>query len=180
MWVCGSLSHTHPHIHAHSLSFTRSHSHSLTHSLAHSLTISSAHSSSLLLTGKGIGRTFIGRARAIRPKLKFDKSGIGGEDKEKFTFAWWDHAFNRAAQNIQVETADEGVSAHSFGLGKGRLDLLVLCLCASVTISLFFCCFACPNLDDCLLLLVSCDFTRSRLPARRIWASSPPQSPARS
>eukprot|EP00043_Microstomoeca_roanoka_P018139 m.192855 g.192855 ORF g.192855 m.192855 type:complete len:294 (-) comp16774_c1_seq2:1476-2357(-) len=58
--------------------------------------------------GEGLGRTYKGMAKALKPKLKFDKFGVGGDDKEKFTFAWWDHAFNRAAENIQIDSAADG------------------------------------------------------------------------
>ncbi|XP_041460719.1 G patch domain-containing protein 4-like [Lytechinus variegatus] len=59
--------------------------------------------------GKGLGRTETGISDAIKPKLKFDKAGIGHDVGEQFSFHWWDHVFNQAAKNIHVENTEEGV-----------------------------------------------------------------------
>eukprot|EP00045_Choanoeca_perplexa_P012852 m.142466 g.142466 ORF g.142466 m.142466 type:complete len:278 (+) comp16157_c0_seq2:83-916(+) len=65
--------------------------------------------------GQGLGNSTIGRAEAIKVKLKFDKSGIGGNGSEEFTFPWWDHAFNRAAANIVIadDSDDEDIKVSS-------------------------------------------------------------------
>merc|ERR1711874_661230 len=39
---------------------------------------------------------------------KFDNSGLGSDRGEEFTFNWWEHAFNKAAQNVQVEEDQAG------------------------------------------------------------------------
>lgn len=48
---------------------------------------------------------------ALKPKLKFDTRGVGHDASEQFTYHWWEHAFNKAANNIQVSTTN--VSKHS-------------------------------------------------------------------
>ena len=58
--------------------------------------------------GEGLGRGGHGMAEAIKPKLKFDNSGLGHDRGEEFTFNWWEHAFNKAAQNVQVEEDHAG------------------------------------------------------------------------
>nr|XP_054750202.1 G patch domain-containing protein 4-like [Lytechinus pictus] len=63
----------------------------------------------ILNLGKGLGRTETGISDAIKPKLKFDKAGIGHDVGEQFSFHWWDHVFNQAAKNIHVENTEEGV-----------------------------------------------------------------------
>jgi hypothetical protein len=65
----------------------------------------------LLLTGKGLGRNESGITEALKPKLKFDTRGVGHDASEQFTYHWWEHAFNKAANNIQVSTTN--VSKHS-------------------------------------------------------------------
>jgi len=58
--------------------------------------------------GEGLGRGGHGMAEAIKPKLKFDNSGLGHDRGEEFTFPWWEHVFNKAAQNVQVEEDHAG------------------------------------------------------------------------
>ena len=58
--------------------------------------------------GEGLGRGGHGMAEAIKPKLKFDNSGLGHDRGEEFTFNWWEHVFNKAAQNVQVEEDQAG------------------------------------------------------------------------
>lgn len=52
--------------------------------------------------GQGLGRNGQGMLDAIKPKLKFDQSGIGHNRGEEFEFHWWDHVFNKAAKGITV------------------------------------------------------------------------------
>lgn len=59
--------------------------------------------------GAGLGKQEDGIKEAIKPSLKFDKSGIGHDASEQFTFRWWDHAFNKAASNIEVINGDDKV-----------------------------------------------------------------------
>jgi len=58
--------------------------------------------------GSGLGLTGQGMVDAIKPKLKFDNSGLGFDQREEFAFHWWDHVFNKAAQSIEVEQDAEG------------------------------------------------------------------------
>ncbi|XP_043935707.1 G patch domain-containing protein 4 isoform X2 [Protopterus annectens] len=48
-------------------------------------------------------------SEAIKVKVKCDNAGVGHSMGEQFTFHWWDHAFNRAASSIAVETSQGGV-----------------------------------------------------------------------
>lgn len=57
----------------------------------------------LVVLGKGLGRHENGIATAIKPKLKFDNSGIGHDVGEQFTNNWWERVFNSAAENIDVQ-----------------------------------------------------------------------------
>jgi hypothetical protein len=57
-----------------------------------------------ILTGKGLGRNESGITEALKPKLKSDTQGLGHDASEQFTHHWWEHAFNKAANNIQVST----------------------------------------------------------------------------
>lgn len=58
--------------------------------------------------GDGLGLHGQGIVDAIKPKLKFDTTGVGHNRAEEFEFRWWDHVFNKAAQSIQVEQNDQG------------------------------------------------------------------------
>jgi len=53
--------------------------------------------------GDGLGARKQGMKDAIKPKLKFDHSGMGHNRKEEFEFHWWDHVFNSAAKGISVD-----------------------------------------------------------------------------
>ncbi|KAG7171928.1 G patch domain-containing protein 4-like [Homarus americanus] len=58
--------------------------------------------------GKGLGREESGMTKAIKPKLKFDSSGLGHDIAEEFKFHWWDHVFNETAANISVDKTQYG------------------------------------------------------------------------
>lgn len=53
--------------------------------------------------GKGLGKEGQGIVDAIKPTLKFDTSGIGHDIAKEFTTNWWDLAFKKAANKIEVE-----------------------------------------------------------------------------
>ncbi|MEE6491454.1 hypothetical protein FKM82_016224, partial [Ascaphus truei] len=59
--------------------------------------------------GKGLGKRENGISEAIKVKVKCDKTGIGHNSAEQFTFHWWDHVFNKTASNISVEADQDGV-----------------------------------------------------------------------
>ncbi|XP_010904211.2 G patch domain-containing protein 4 [Esox lucius] len=59
--------------------------------------------------GKGLGRQEDGISEAIKVKVKCDKGGVGHHQGEQFTFHWWDHVFNKAASNLEVESGQNGV-----------------------------------------------------------------------
>ncbi|XP_076679358.1 uncharacterized protein LOC143374793 [Andrena cerasifolii] len=57
--------------------------------------------------GKGLGKNETGITEALKPKLKFDVAGIGHKDDDSNN--WWESAFNKAADNIIVESQAHGV-----------------------------------------------------------------------
>ena len=57
--------------------------------------------------GKGLGKHETGITEALKPKLKFDVAGIGHKDDDSNN--WWESAFNKAADNIVVESQTHGV-----------------------------------------------------------------------
>lgn len=58
--------------------------------------------------GQGLGKTQQGIVDPIKPTLKFDKTGIGHDHAEEFTNNWWDLAFKKAANKIEVEETKDG------------------------------------------------------------------------
>lgn len=54
-------------------------------------------------TGKGLGKNEDGIDRALKPKLKFDTTGLGHDPGKEFTNKWWESAYNSAANNIDVQ-----------------------------------------------------------------------------
>ncbi|XP_039248559.2 G patch domain-containing protein 4-like [Styela clava] len=63
--------------------------------------------------GKGLGRNEDGMSEAIKVKIKADNAGIGHDPGEQFTFHWWEHAFQRSAQNIKVTEKEHGVEVEA-------------------------------------------------------------------
>ena len=56
-----------------------------------------------------MGKDGGGIAEPIRPSLKFDSSGVGHDPSKEFTSNWWEQAYKKAADKIQVtEDGDEG------------------------------------------------------------------------
>jgi len=72
--------------------------------------------------GIGLGRHGQGITDAIKPKLKFDQSGIGHNKAEEFEFQWWDHAFNKAAKSVKVEEGQDGQVKVDFNSSKNELS----------------------------------------------------------
>jgi len=72
--------------------------------------------------GVGLGRHGQGITDAIKPKLKFDQSGIGHNKAEEFEFQWWDHAFNKAAKSVKVEEGQDGQVKVDFNSSKNELS----------------------------------------------------------
>lgn len=52
--------------------------------------------------GKGLGKKEDGISNALKPKLKFDNTGIGHDPAEEFTNDWWNNVYNSAINNIEV------------------------------------------------------------------------------
>jgi hypothetical protein len=48
-----------------------------------------------------LGKERDGIKEAIRPKMKFNTKGVGYSDEEGFK--WWEHVYNKAADNISVQ-----------------------------------------------------------------------------
>lgn len=57
--------------------------------------------------GKGLGKSENGIKSAIKVKVKNNKVGLGHDAGAEFTFHWWDHIFNKAANAIEVIDDDE-------------------------------------------------------------------------
>lgn len=58
--------------------------------------------------GKGLGKHENGIAEALKTKLKLDKTGVGHKDKDWHN--WWEIAFDKAANNIKVDSQINEVS----------------------------------------------------------------------
>ncbi|KAK0093286.1 hypothetical protein PV326_013906 [Microctonus aethiopoides] len=56
--------------------------------------------------GKGLGKYENGIAEALKPKLKFDTTGVGHDSSE---YHWWEFVYNTASNNITVDTKANGV-----------------------------------------------------------------------
>lgn len=59
-----------------------------------------------------MGREEGGITEALKPKLKFNSSGLGYDIGEQFKFHWWDHVFNKAADNLSVRKEQVGLREH--------------------------------------------------------------------
>ncbi|KAI9335334.1 hypothetical protein BDR26DRAFT_1009371 [Obelidium mucronatum] len=57
--------------------------------------------------GEGLGKKKDGINRAISVGFKNDTKGIGSTSNE-FGFSWWDHVFNKASSQIQIDKDDDG------------------------------------------------------------------------
>ncbi|XP_052084917.1 G patch domain-containing protein 4-like [Mytilus californianus] len=65
--------------------------------------------------GSGLGKNESGITDAIKVKLKHDTAGVGHNKGDEFTFQWWDHVFNKAANSISVKSSDDGVAVKKVG-----------------------------------------------------------------
>ena len=51
----------------------------------------------------GLGKTHQGISEPIKASLKFDTAGIGHDIAKEFTNNWWDLAYKKASNAIQIE-----------------------------------------------------------------------------
>ncbi len=58
--------------------------------------------------GQGLGKNSDGMKDAIQVTMKQDNFGLGKGVDSEWSFAWWDHAFNKACLSIQVDKDDGG------------------------------------------------------------------------
>ncbi|KAL5019794.1 hypothetical protein ScPMuIL_002686 [Solemya velum] len=65
--------------------------------------------------GAGLGKDESGIKQAIKVKIKHDNKGVGHDPGEEFTYNWWDHVFNKAANSIQVEYSKDNVTVKKSG-----------------------------------------------------------------
>ncbi|XP_073983545.1 uncharacterized protein isoform X1 [Rhodnius prolixus] len=61
--------------------------------------------------GKGLGKESTGTVEPVRPKLKFDNKGLGFNYGEEYSFKWWEHVYDQAANNISVISAEDGTKS---------------------------------------------------------------------
>ncbi|KAJ8959101.1 hypothetical protein NQ318_022358 [Aromia moschata] len=59
--------------------------------------------------GKGLGKNEDGISSPLKPKLKFDNTGVGHVAGEQFTNNWWEKLFNNAADNLDVNIDENQV-----------------------------------------------------------------------
>jgi len=57
--------------------------------------------------GKGLGKNENGIVDPLKPKLKFDTTGVGHDDKEH---KWWESVYDKASGNIDIDTSAKNVS----------------------------------------------------------------------
>jgi len=64
-------------------------------------------------TGGGLGKHEDGIRDAIKVKRKNNTNGLGHDVGEQFTFHWWDHVFNQAANSISIDESGADVKISS-------------------------------------------------------------------
>uniref|UniRef100_A0A1B6G7T1 G patch domain-containing protein 4 n=1 Tax=Cuerna arida TaxID=1464854 RepID=A0A1B6G7T1_9HEMI len=57
--------------------------------------------------GEGLGKTESGIKSAIKPKLKFDKAGVGYNHSIEFTDRWWENIYNTALSTTTIQDVEE-------------------------------------------------------------------------
>jgi len=75
--------------------------------------------------GKGLGKTESGMKEAIKVKLKNNTGGLGHDEGTQFTFHWWDHIFNKAANSFKVSEGDDGTALIEKCEGKKITPVLI-------------------------------------------------------
>ncbi|CAH0551548.1 unnamed protein product [Brassicogethes aeneus] len=60
--------------------------------------------------GKGLGKNEDGINSALKPKLKFDNTGLGHDRGKEFTNKWWENVYNAASSNFDVHKENDKVS----------------------------------------------------------------------
>ena len=60
---------------------------------------------SLHFAGMGLGKNEAGMKEPLRPKLKFDYSGIGHDPWKELTSNWWSNVYDTAAAKVIVSPA---------------------------------------------------------------------------
>uniref|UniRef100_A0A0C9RNR6 G patch domain-containing protein 4 n=1 Tax=Fopius arisanus TaxID=64838 RepID=A0A0C9RNR6_9HYME len=57
--------------------------------------------------GKGLGKNENGIVDALKPKLKFDRIGMGHDGAE---YNWWEHIYNEASNNLEVKSDSTNIN----------------------------------------------------------------------
>ncbi|EDV25730.1 uncharacterized protein TRIADDRAFT_63810 [Trichoplax adhaerens] len=70
--------------------------------------------------GKGLGKDEDGIAEAVKVNIKQDTAGVGHDPGKEFTFHWWEHVFNKAADNIVIKKDDKGKIQMATKSSNGR------------------------------------------------------------
>jgi len=72
-----------------------------------------------------LGRNESGMKSAIKVKLKNNTMGLGHDQGAEFTFHWWDHIFNKAANSFKVNESEDGGVQLEKCEGKKLTPLLI-------------------------------------------------------
>lgn len=72
-----------------------------------------------------MGRNESGMKSAIKVKLKNNTMGLGHDQGAEFTFHWWDHIFNKAANSFKVNESEDGGVQLEKCEGKKLTPLLI-------------------------------------------------------
>ncbi|CAG0916277.1 unnamed protein product [Notodromas monacha] len=59
--------------------------------------------------GEGLGKSKQGMKEALKPVVKLNTNGLGHDAAKEFTFNWWEHVYDTAAKNVDVEETHDGV-----------------------------------------------------------------------
>ena len=60
----------------------------------------------IILIGQGLGVQNQGRTEALKPDLKFDRTGLGHDPGKEFKNHWWEKLYDEAAKKIDVISAE--------------------------------------------------------------------------
>jgi len=75
--------------------------------------------------GQGLGKQNHGIKDAIKVKVKNNKGGLGHNQGSDFTFHWWDHIFNKAANSIEVTSDGDDVQIKKSTSKKKIVPVLI-------------------------------------------------------